>query len=283
MSSSKYKGLNEINPNNYSDGIITGKDQHYFSQKEGNWETQFGEVIGIGSEISTIASGLNSNGWTNNSNTSSIVSYIESLGYTVIMTPTYNGMAELMAGQNTTLTSSGRFRYDLFDSGTIQASDGFSNTALNGHPYIAFAGFSGTTFTGVACMMYNQYSGDTPLKNLFNPNQDRTLYAQVVNNLGTVTHETATSGTSTIFSDGQAPGVSGYNATSKFSRDDGSFGFAIGTTRLDGNGGPYLSNNATNAFGCENPNAGDSSADDFYWGGRTVSTNYVFVAFAKFV
>ena len=51
----------------------------------------------------------------------------------------------------------------------------------------------------------------------------------------------------------------------------------IGASRLDGNGGPYLQDNTSNAYGCENRNGGDA-VNDFFWGGatNTSTTSYGF-------
>ena len=71
--------------------------------------------------------------------------------------------------------------------------------------------------------------------------------------------------TSTIYSDNQQPGSNGYYQSSRFAADDGCWGFRIGANRLDGNGGPYLSQGSAQAYGCENRNGGDA-VDDFFWG-----------------
>ena len=65
-----------------------------------------------------------------------------------------------------------------------------------------------------------------------------------------------------------------YYRTSRFARDDGVWGFVNGTTRLDGNGGPYPSQNSSNAY-CPpaNQNSGDSGTNH-YWGAAYItSTN----------
>ena len=176
------------------------------------------------------------------------------------------------------------FRYDLWDSNSnyMELSGGFSTSALNGYPYLAYAGFNANTFYGTAVAMYRDYtSSSTLLKNLWYPNQDRELYTHVRNTNGTTVEDTS-GNTSTIYSDNQQANTNGYRLTNRFSQDDGSWGFRNGLTRLDGNGGPYLSGNSSNSYGCENPNAGDSSANDFFWGSMTASTNYRFYVFTKF-
>ena len=87
----------------------------------------------------------------------------------------------------------------------------------------------------------------------------------------------ATTGQSTIYSDGQSPNSNGYYQSNRFARDDGSWGFRFGASRLDGNGGPYLSGNSSDAYGCENRNGGDA-VNDFFWGSasNTSTTSYGF-------
>jgi hypothetical protein len=177
----------------------------------------------------------------------------------------------------TSISSLGTFDYTEFDAGTtIQNSSGFSNNTLNGYPYMLFAGYSPSGYAGVACMMFRDYTS-AALQDFFSPNQSRNLYAFVLNSDGS-TVEDVSGSTSTIYSDNHQPNSNGYNGTGRFSADDGSWGFRIGETRLDGNGGPYLSGNTTNAYGCENRNSGDTSADEFFWSNQTVqsTSSYAF-------
>jgi len=239
------------------------------------------EPVGIGSELPSINSTLSS--YTNTTSVSTVVNAIQGLGYTVIAVLGYNDCAESLPGFNSSLTVPG-FRYDLWNSNSnyMELSDGFTNSTLNGYPYFCYAGYNAGTFYGTAVAMYRDYTSSTTLlKNLWYPNQDRELYTHVRNANGTTVEDTS-GNTSTIYSDNQQPTTNGYYQTGRFSRDDGSWGFRNGLTRLDGNGGPYLSQSAANAYGCENPNAGDSSANDFYWGSVAVSTNYRFYVFTKF-
>ena len=261
---------------NYSS--ILNVDTHYIYRNLNITASQFGVILGLGSELPSINAALS--GFSYN-DVSDIKTTLEGFGYSLIMTPTYNAMAERMSSQ-TDITSIGRFNSDFFNNETLILSDGFDNANLNGYPFLAYAGFVNDTFYGTAVSFYTDYTSETPLKNLFTPNQNRNLYNYVLNANGSVV-ENDSSGTSTIFSDNQRPNSNGYNSTSRFSGDDGSHGFAIGTNRLDGNGGPYLSQNASNAYGCENRNSGDSSADEFFWGQQINTTSYCFYVFSKFV
>lgn len=257
---------------------VLSVDDNYIYTVSNLKPTQFGVILGIGQEIAAINSALSG---FNYDSVSDVKSTIEGFGYSLVMTPQFGAMAEQMSG-TTNITSLGQFNTDFFDNRTIELGDGFSNGNLNGYPYLAYAGFEGNTFYGTAFNIYTDYTQETPLSSLFSPNQDRNLYNYVLNANGS-TVENDSSGTSTIFSDGHNPNSNGYNSTTRFSSDDGSHGFAIGTTRLDGNGGPYLRDNPSNAYGMENPNGGDTSSSNFYWGQEISSTTFSMYVFTKFI
>jgi len=222
-------------------------------------------------------------GYTETTAASTVVSALSNLGYTTIAIPTYNDMAELMAGQTGTLSSYGVFSLDAFNNSTtpIARTISFNTAALNGFPYIGFIGFNGGSFYGCGIMVYSDYSTTgTLLKDLWYPNQYRTTFGHIRDANGTI-HENTSTTTRTIYSDGQAPGTNGYNSTTRFSADDGTWGIRFNGS-LDGNGGPYLSA-GTQSWGCENPNGGDSSANDFYWNTTVVaSTTYKFYFFVGY-
>jgi len=214
---------------------------------------------------------------------SQIKSEFESLGFTLIATPAYNGMAEAQSG-TTDITSLRQFNYAEFDSGTeIELTAGLDDGTLNGYPYMIFAGFGPNGYEGVALQIYREYSTGTALKDFFYPNQNRELYAYVLNEDGSEVVDTSGT-TSTIYSDGQFPGTNGYQSTTRFASDDGCWGFRIGATRLDGNGGPYLNQDTANAYGCENRNGGDAVAN-FFWGAasNTNTTQYGFYFAVRYV
>ena len=234
-----------------------------------NWLSVGGAAGGgtIASDLATLNSALN--GYIYN-DVSNIKADIETLGFTLVATPAYNGMAESQSG-TTNISSLGEFLYPEWDSGaTLENSDGFSTGALNGYPYMGVAGFSSNGFEGMAAMMYRDYSSAS-LRDFFAPNQNRNLYCYVLNANGSEVIDTS-GNTSTIYSDGQSPNSNGYNSTSRFASDDGSWGFSIGTSRLDGNGGPYLNDNTSNAYGVENRNGGDGTSG-FYWGAASNSSS----------
>ena len=235
---------------------------------------------GIGNDVSNILSAVSS--LTSSTNYATIISAINGAGrgYKVVATPRNGAMAENMSGVNgasaLSTSGTGHFDYAAWDNSTdyLELSAGFSNNTLNGFPYMGFVMFNSSGPYGVAIMMYHDYTSSTTLlKNLWYPNQDRELYTYVLNANGSTVIDTS-GNTSTIYSDGQYPGTNGYNSTSRFASDDGAWGFVNGTTRLDGNGGPYHSNNATNAYGPPaNQNAGDFSQSNHYWGASYSSTS----------
>jgi len=214
---------------------------------------------------------------------SSIKGEFESLGFTLIATPAYNGMAESQSGTSD-ISSLRQFNSSEFDSGTeIELTSGLDNGTLNGYPYMIFAGFGPNGYEGVALQIYRDYSTGTALKNFFSPNQNRNLYGYVLNADGSEVVDDS-GNTSTIYSDNQQPNSNGYYTSSRFAADDGCWGFRIGASRLDGNGGPYLSQGSSQAYGCENRNGGDA-VDDFFWGSasNTSTTQYGFYFAVRYV
>jgi hypothetical protein len=215
--------------------------------------------------------------YTQSTHPQTVIPAIENLGLSVIMTPRYNAMAEDLVAQNP-INDVGKFASDIFDEANeLALTEGFDQPLLNGHPYMGLAGYCNNVFYGSALMIYREYTTGTALKDLWYPNQYRELYSYVLNADGSTRVDTSAL-TRTVFSDGQSPGVNGYNSLTGFSSDDGSQGFVIGNS-LDGNGGPYLRDNPTQAYGCENDNSGDSAADTFFWGQAIPNTTYQFYFF----
>lgn len=222
-------------------------------------------------------------GYTNTTAASTVVGALSTLGYTVISIPEYQGCAEQMVGATGSLTTYGTFSIDAFDStNPIARTTSFTTAALNGFPYIGFIGFDANSFFGCGIMVYSDYSTTgTLLKDLWYPNQYRTTFGHIRDANGTI-HENTSTTTRTIYSDNQQPGTNGYNQTTRFAADDGTWGIRF-NSGLDGNGGPYLSQVTTDRWGCENPNGSDSSANDFYWGSTVnVSTVYKFYFFVGY-
>jgi hypothetical protein len=207
-------------------------------------------------------------------NVTSIKNEFEALGYSLIATPTYGALAESMPG-SANITALGQFSLDEFDcrDNPILLTTGFDNSLLNGYPYMLFAGFDNKGFRGSAAQIYRDYRGeDKDMRDFFFPNEERGLYAYVLNEDGS-TVEDVSNTTSTIFSDNQQPKVNGYYRTDRFSQDDGVWGFRIGSN-VNGDGGPYLSGDPSSSYGAENACSGDFFAGDFYWGSRTPTADY---------
>ena len=237
---------------------------------------------GLFGVMETLNSQLSSYGY---NDVTSIRTAFENEGYTLVATPAYNGMAENQQGTSSPITSRGYFKYNEWDNGAqIELSDGMPNATLDGYPYMIFAGYDGSNYRGIAFMAYRDYTTPTPLKDFWYPMNDRNLYCYVLNSDGS-TVEDVSGSTSTYYSDGQYPNSNGYNSTSRFASDDGSWGFRIGTQRLDGNGGPYLSQDSSKSYGCENRNSGDTCCPEMFWGpnSNTGTTNYTFFFAVKYV
>jgi hypothetical protein len=239
---------------------------------------------GIGGQLESINDDMDGKSY---SDVTGIKSVLEGYDFKLFMVPTYGGMAESMGAQSP-ISSIGKFDHGLFQaSDYLSLSSGFDNSLLNDFAWYGFCGFVNSVFHGTVLVMYTQYTnGTTRLRDLWYPNADRS-YRAFVRDANDTEHE-YTGTQSTIYSDGQYPGIYGYNSTYRFSQDDGSFGFKQNTTRLDGNGGPYLNqnynNSSYNGYGCENANSGDTSSWSryFYWGtSRWYLTTYAYYFFYK--
>ena len=238
--------------------------------------------FGIGGQLVNINNDMDGKSYTD---VAGIKSVIEDNGYKLFMTPAWGGMAESMQGQSP-ITAIKKFDHGLFQaSDYLSLSNGFSNPLLNDYAWYGFCGFVNTVFYGTVIVVYTGYTSSfTRIRDFWYPNTDRPYRAFVLDANGTEHEYTGTQ--STIFSDNQQPGTYGYRTTSRFAQDDGSFGFKQNVTRLDGNGGTYLSYNYSTigyaGYGCENANCGDtcSYSNYFYWGNtRIYSTAYAFYAF----
>lgn len=278
-------------------GIISGNEQYTLKQA-GNWPTSFGPPPDLTEALEILRTSLA--GFDESDiDEPAICNEIRNLGFTVVMTPKYGACAESMVGATGLISSSGVFSLDEFNStNALSVTGGFTVedglTDLNGHPYLCYAGFNAGAFYGIFVMVFTDYlaADNKRMADLFYPTATtsavapdpgiRNLKCFVLNADGTTFSDT-TGLTSTVFSDGQFPGVNGYNTTLKFAQDDGTHGFREGTARIDGNGGPGLGGaTATNSWGCENQNAGDTAASIFYWGPSTVSsTTFKFYAFVR--
>ena len=210
-------------------------------------------------------------------------------GLKVVATPTWDQLAERMQSQNGTLTTKGRFNRQAFDSAAhLEPSGGFSDSSMNGQPYLGFVGFARGRFYGSGVMLYEDYAGSTTteLRDFFFPNSYRNLDAYVLNANGSYrsyNDGTGVGSTQTIFSNNQSPGSRGYYRSTQFSRDDGSWGFNY-SERLNGNSGLDHTDGARcGEYGAANQDSGDNSAQTFYWDCTRLSTSdYVFYFFVVY-
>lgn len=108
----------------------------------------------------------------------------------------------------------------------------------------------------------------------------RRIYQVVISNTGGISASNTSGDAGWLFSSGQNPNSNGYNATSRFSADDGIWAFVIGDKVNGDTPGPQYQKSGGYGFG--NYNNADSSAL-LFWAGTNLTTsptNYVnFVGF----
>jgi hypothetical protein len=214
-----------------------------------------------------------------------IKSVLNSYGYRLIATPTYNAIAERLTYQDNTITVLGRFNRTYFDStDALKLTNGFSNNTLNNHPYMCIAIFNDTSLVGIATMLFRDWENITTkrLKDFFYltraSNNPHNLYTYVLNADGTEVFDVGGL-TKWNFSSNQQAGSNGYYSISRFSADDGIWGFSIGRTVNGDYPGPSLKYYYNLSYGIENYNATD--AQSYYMWNNIVNTTvyagYVFV------
>jgi hypothetical protein len=206
---------------------------------------------------------------------------ITSLGYTLLATPRYGALAESLSGTtNTPPTATGQFSRTYWESNTnITRSFGFDQSALNDRPWMAIAIKDSTRYYGI---LYMSFDTDRPLlRNFFVNSADlKNLQVLVINPNGTTVTNTNT--TRWTFSDNQQAGsTTGYQSTTRFSSDDGLWGFNLDGDANGDSPGPPLS--SITGYGIQNYNAGDTSYATVYWAGTNSSSTYrayVFTSYA---
>ena len=216
-----------------------------------------------------------------------IKSTIENAGYKLIATPKYGNIAERLGGENN-ITSLGKFNITEFDSGSVlQNSTGFNNIILNDHPFMVLALFDENGLVGIASMLFKDNITQT-LKGFFFPgkgqNDGHNLYTYVLNADGTEIFDT-TGTTKWNFANDQfnkrnanITGSNGYYLTSRFSFDDGVWGFNIGG-EVDGNSpGPALTDSGS--YGIQNYNFNDDTGY-YMWNGKFSKTTYAMYVFVR--
>ena len=221
-----------------------------------------------------------------NTSVSTIVTAIENQNLRVFASPTIGAMAESMSGVTGAITSQGVFSRDLFEASTdLPKLGGFSNSNMNGRPFIGFVGFANGNFLGSGLMGFTNdfdraVTGETQLSDIFrDPNQYKNLRTYVLNANGSVVDGTSETNTSWTFSDNARPGSDGYYRTSKLSSDDGIWGFAQGHDVNGDSPGGHLDQHQSVAYGIQNYHSGDTRYPYYYWGERVSSSNAVFYFF----
>tara|TARA_X000001036_G_scaffold20448_2_gene17153 strand:- start:2266 stop:3249 length:984 start_codon:yes stop_codon:yes gene_type:complete len=175
---------------------------------------------------------------------------------------------------------------------------------MDGHPYLVMSFWSNNTYFGSLTMAFIDYTtgtqttlhgpsnssalqpiGATRLYDLWYPNQNRNIVVHQRNsNSGNIFHNSTQS---YRFSNAMSPSNEhGTNTNTKFSADDGTWGFITGVSQAGGNSGDaFMSNNTGQSYGFNNENDGDTggTAGSFYWGAQYSSTNYMAFIYTRFV
>ena len=297
---SSYSTIDEINSSfsnqmSYTDTGLTPGEEYFYrvtaniadigagDSVESITTNSAGETLALMKELNDTLSG-----YTYNTTTSTVVSAIEGLGFKVFAIPTTTQKAETLSSQSGTLSVKGRFSTGVMQNRGaahyLAESEGFADNRLNGHPYIGFVAMTGTNYLGSGVMLYRNYNSTTHLRELFYPTAWRNLYGAVLdsgNSADQVETYLSTS-TQTIFSNNQRPGYFGYYSSSRFSADDGVWGFASGRA-VNGNSSSVLSSIASGRYGVQNSDGSDTDDKRLYWDSSTYSTSqgvlYFFVRY----
>jgi hypothetical protein len=256
--------------------------------------------------LKTLAVSLDALTSITNSNLGSVQSTIEEAdnSFHVFAVIGTNDLAESLAGTGasggTTSFSSLKFVYNtsasniLSTGNTIVDMTGGPNSVIDGNKWMAMAFYDGSAgFKGILLWIFtddlinssNSITADghtvTTAKSIFYPDNSGSsynrIYALVIGDDGAVDYSDYDGNVGWNFSNGQSPGSStGYNSTSRFASDDGTWGFRLSGNKVDGNSpGPSLY--GSNGFGVANYDGGDSRSS-YYWNGSSVS-NSTYVGF----
>ena len=256
--------------------------------------------------LKTLAVSLDALTSITNSNLGSVQSTIEGAdnSFHVFAVIGTNDLAESLAGTGasggTTSFSSLKFVYNtsasniLSTGNTIVDMTGGPNSVIDGNKWMAMAFYDGSAgFKGILLWIFtddlinssNSITADghtvTTAKSIFYPDNSGSsynrIYALVIGDDGAVDYSDYDGNVGWNFSNGQNPSSStGYNSTSRFAGDDGTWGFRLSGNKVDGNSpGPSLY--GSNGFGVANYDGGDSRSS-YYWNGSSVS-NSTYVGF----
>lgn len=254
---------------------------------------------------STLASGAVATG----TNFQSVQSTIEAANsaFNVFAVVGYNDYSELLtgtgvAGGKRTHTAKG-FNYNTSSSNILSTGNtivdmtgGIRNGlgTIDGKKWMAMAQYDGTSFDGILVWIFtgDQVSNSgtitsgtrsvTNVRDIFYPAGAATsnyhhIYPIVIDSSGTITSNTTSGASGWNFSNGSQSTTSGYNATNRFSVDDGQWGFTIPGYTDGNNGGTIFT---TNGYGMGNQNSSDTSQNTYWNGVNTSSTNNVGFVFS---
>ncbi len=133
---------------------------------------------------------------------------------------------------------------------------------------------TGSVISGTASVTR---TSDIFFPSTFGGDRYRRIYQVVIGANGGLSASNITGDAGWIFSSSQNTGPNGYNATSRFSADDGTWAFIIGGKNNGESVGQSVNPTyrTTNGYGFGNQNSSDSSSA-LYWAGLSVpTTNYV--------
>ena len=260
----------------------------------------------IFSDLQTLAVSLDGISSITNSNLGSVQSTIEAANSTfhVFAVIGNNDLGESLSGTGasggTTSFSSPKFVYNtsasniLSTGNTIVDMTGGPNSVIDGNKWMAMAFYDGSAgYKGILLWVFtddlinngNTVTTDghtiTTAKSIFYPDNAsysyNRIYALVIGDDGSVDYSDYNGNVGWNFSNSQAPGSStGYNSTSRFASDDGTWGFRLSGNKVDGNSpGPSLF--GSNGFGIANYDGTDSRTF-YYWNGISVN-NSTYVGF----
>ena len=182
----------------------------------------------------------------------------------------------------------------------ITQSSGFTNSALNGNPWYAFAAYADNKFKGIAVLFYHESYYKTlngsAVQSFFYQGHvrgsdipSRKIYPLVMDANGT-TRESTQPGTETFFSYYAIPEYPGYYKTDSFSYVDGIWGFSIGQivdgyrdsedNKLANGQQVLLSANPDDSYGVQETGK-TGTWSTFYWGGLENTNNWALYCFTQ--
>jgi hypothetical protein len=260
----------------------------------------------IFANLLSLSSSLNSLTNISSTNFGTVQSTIQAANssFNVFAVPTHAANSESLqgvsaAGGKTTFSAS-RFVFNSSASNILSTGNNIvdmtggsdnSLSVIDGKKWMAMAVYDGTAngFRGILLWIFTGDSINTSnvvttggrtittTKSIFQPALGSATFARihqvVIGNSGNILTSNTSGNAGWNFSDAQNPGATtGYNATNRFSADDGFWAFILGG-KVNGNAGP--SYQTANGFGFGNPNSTDT-ASQLRWAGTAIAgTTYI--------